>query len=53
MVQRIIFKYFDNLFASNNPSTEMINKVIHCMKSKITNDVNELLIAEFTEKKCL
>ncbi|OMO57964.1 reverse transcriptase [Corchorus capsularis] len=51
IVKRTIFKYYRELFTSNSPSVSDIHQVLALVNSRVTVEMNDLLMREFTSEE--
>lgn len=50
-IEVTIQKYYDNLFKSQNPSAEDIEKITRCINPSVTGEMNRFLIKPFTSEE--
>ncbi|KAK1384561.1 hypothetical protein POM88_022296 [Heracleum sosnowskyi] len=53
IIQRIIVRYFDNLFRSSKPNACDIYEVVNCVEPKISDEMNDYLLKDFVEDDIL
>lgn len=47
-VARVVFKYFNSLFTSSNPSSQVLNEVILLVEPNVADTMNDILMAPFS-----
>lgn len=53
VVQDLIIKYFSELFTSSQPEAEFIDHILEVVETKISTEINNHLLVEFTcEEVC-
>uniref|UniRef100_A0A803PYI0 Reverse transcriptase domain-containing protein n=1 Tax=Cannabis sativa TaxID=3483 RepID=A0A803PYI0_CANSA len=51
MVQRLVENYFRNIFRSSSMPHDVFEEVINVIPPKVTDDMNEMLLEDFTAKE--